>query len=378
MRRIDRIVAVLLGGCCLLACGCQGERRSDDALREAVKSGNCPGYVAYSLELGREEWSCLGWADAESERQMAVNTVFRICSMTKSFVGALAAVLADRGEIDLDTSISQTFPEYTGEKSDITLRQCLSMTAGFAEMSPTMLDKGIGSQDPSDVALEMAGVPLESPPGTHYKYSNSSFEIAAAVMERRTGRKLEELMDNTFFRPLGMHDTTFHPTHEMLTRLATLYRMRDGGGYQRIADKLLVRPCRGAEDHISASGGLYSTPNDIMKFYQMLLRGGMAEDGSRVMSEGAIRLIIQKQTPAVVPEWYSFGFFKGRSGFLGHGGAYGTVAECDLHECRVRMIFTQTCGGQAQKQLLRKWRKSTTEEFDEVALTGSRFFVGNE
>lgn len=154
MNNVSIIAAILIGGCLIFAGGCQDT--GDEEMHKAVTSGDCPGYVAYSLESGREEWSCFGWADVENARQMDTHTVFRICSMTKSFVGALAAVLADRGVIDLDDPISLTFPEFTGEKEDITLRQCLSMTAGFAEMSPSMKKKGINAQNPSDVAREMA------------------------------------------------------------------------------------------------------------------------------------------------------------------------------------------------------------------------------
>ena len=300
-------------------------------------------------------------------------TVFRICSMTKSFVGALAAVLSDRGEINLDDPISLTFPEFTREKSAITLRQCLSMSAGFAEMSPKMLSNGINSRRPKEVAREMAGVPLVALPGTQYRYSNVSFEIAAAVMEQRTGKKLEMLMDDAFFIPLGMADTTFHPTPELLKRLAVLYKIDDGGGFSREADKLFAKHS-GTNRGVSASAGLFSTPNDVMLFYQMLLRGGLAEDGRRIMSEGAMRLITTKQTPTCIPVWYSLGFFKRNDVWLGHGGAYGTLAECDLTGYRLRMIFTQMHGSQVGP-LLRKWRKSTTEEFDEVAWTGSRFFA---
>ena len=87
-----------------------------------------------------------------------------------------------------------------------------------------------------------------------------------------------------------------------------------------------------------------------------------------------MKLITTKQTPTCVPVWYSLGFFKRNDGWLGHGGAYGTLAECDLAGYRLRMIFTQMYGSQV-RLLLRKWRKSTTEEFDEVAWTGSRFFT---
>lgn len=365
MNNVSIIAAMLIGGCLIFAGGCQDT--SDEEMRKAVTSGDCPGYVAYSLEFGREEWSCFGWADKENACQMDTHTVFRICSMTKSFVGALAAVLADRGAIDLDDPISRTFPEFTGEKKDITLRQCLSMTAGFAEMSPMMLKNGVNSQDPSDVARDMADLPLMAMPGTEYRYSNSSFEIAGAVIEKLTGRTLQALLEDVFFKPLEMSDTTFHPSQETLSRMAVLYRMKDAGGCCRAEGKILASAYLGK--FTNASGGLFSTPEDILKFYQMLLRGGLSEDGRRVMSEGAIKMLTTKQTPDTVPTWYSLGFFRGKE-WLGHGGAYGTIAECDLANFRIRMIFTQICGTQA-RSFLRFWRKATNESFGEEAWGGS-------
>jgi len=342
-------------------------------MRKAVASGACPGYVTYLLEAGCEEWSCVGWADVERRRQMDAHTVFRICSMTKSFVGALAAVLADRGDIALDEPVSRHFPEFTGEKAGITLRQCLSMSAGFEEMSPTMLERGVNSQEHDEVLREMAVLPLEAPPGIRFRYSNPSFEIAAAVMEKVTGDSLEDLLDETFFRPLGMTETTFHPTEEMLARLAVVYRMREDDGCERFVGPLVLRPpYEGSESHASACGGLFSTPLDMMRFYKMLLRGGLAEDGRCVMTKGAMALIETRQTPPSASTWYSLGFFN-RDGWLGHGGAYGTLGEIDRAGGRMRMIFMQACGGAAMK-FLRMWRKSTAETYDEVSLTGSRFY----
>ena len=175
-----------------------------------------------------------------------------------------------------------------------------------------------------------------------------------------------------------MSDTTFRPTQEMEARMAQVYKIQDGNGYIREMNPIVVsHPDKAQKWHICASGGLFSTPHDIMKFYQMLLRGGQSESGRTVMPEGAMRLITTKQTPPCVQVWYSLGFFKRNDRWLGHGGAYGTIAECDLAECKMRMAFMQMYGSNV-RHLLRKWRKSTTEEFDEVAWMGSRFFVGEE
>jgi len=353
----------------LFLSGCDDE---DEELRELVVSGACPGYVTFLFEPGREEWKCFGWADRETGRQIDEQTVFRVCSMTKSFVGALAAVLADRGDLDLDDRISRTFPEFSGEKSAITLRQCLSMTAGFAEMSPTMTARRTFSQDPASVAKEMAGVPLAATPGSKFIYSNPSFEIAAAVIERTVNRPLEAQLEETFFHPLGMEDTTFFPTKEMRRRLATVYQLHEDGPCSRKEGPLIVElPPEGKRGCASASGGLYSTPYDIAKFYEMLLRGGRAEDGTCVMSAGALALIASKQTPSTVAEKYTLGFFyDGR--WFGHAGAYGTVAECDLEKGCMRMLFSQVAGRPAYC-FIRKWKRQAEESYSDVALTCGRW-----
>ena len=361
------LCAGILPAVCGMFCGCMEERDwryYDDELRRMVTSGDCPGYVMCTFEIGREEWSCFGWADMDASRAMSPDTVFSICSMTKSFVGALAAVLADRKAIDLDEPVSRTFPAFTDDKADITLRQCLSMTAGFVEMSPVMKKKGVNSQDAADVVSEMSQLPLASAPGTKYIYSNPSVEIAAAVIERKTGRRLEDLLAETFFIPLEMADTTFRPTQEMLSRLAVIYKMEEDGGCHCVENKVVRPPYEGPGSHVSASAGLFSTPYDIMKFYQMLLRKGLAEDGRRVMTEGAIALVAAKQTPPAVADGYSLGFYL-RTGWLGHDGFYRTAAECDLARGRLRMLFTQI-EGSPTGSFLRLWRKMTSMSYDEM------------
>ena len=116
-RRQILICVCILFAASRMFCGCSDDRDwryYDDELRRMVTSGDCPGYVMYTFEIGREEWSCFGWADIDASRAMNPDTVFSICSMTKSFVGALAAVLADRKAIDLDEPVSRTFPAFTG------------------------------------------------------------------------------------------------------------------------------------------------------------------------------------------------------------------------------------------------------------------------
>jgi CubicO group peptidase (beta-lactamase class C family) len=77
------------------------------------------------------------------------------------------------------------------------------------------------------------------------------------------------------------------------------------------------------------AGGLFSTANDVARFYQMLLNGGQL-DGKRYLSDAAVRELTKRQTPETVKESYGLGFSSSPNSF-GHGGAYSTntTAETD-------------------------------------------------
>ena len=81
-----------------------------------------------------------------------------------------------------------------------------------------------------------ASQPLESEPGTKYQYCNAGINTVGRIIEKVSGRSYAQFLQERLFDPLGMSDTTFWPTEEQASRLAT--------GYQPNKDKSGLEPVR--------------------------------------------------------------------------------------------------------------------------------------
>ncbi len=174
-----------------------------------------------------------------------------------------------------------------------------------------------------------AMIPLDFDPDTKYQYSNAGINTAARIIEVVTGMSFEKFLDYRFFYPLKMTDTTFWPSEEQAARIAKAYKA--GPEKKGLEETKIVQLTYPLTDRTKRTpmpaGGLFSTAADIAKFYRMLLNGGEL-DGRRYLSEGAVKELTSKQTPAELKDGYGLGFSAGGSSF-GHGGAYSTNTSAD-------------------------------------------------
>ena len=88
------------------------------------------------------------------------------------------------------------------------------------------------------------------------------------------------------------------------------------------------------------AGGLFSTAHDVAIFCQMLLNGGVTQDGKRLLSEAAVRAMTTKETPDGVKMSYGFGLMPRPDGFA-HGGAYKTSMQVDTTKGLVWVYMIQ-------------------------------------
>lgn len=331
------------------------------AITPFVESGDLAGII--TVVADREniiQLDAIGMANIETKTPMADDTVFWIASQAKPFTAVAVMMLAEEGILSLDASITAYLPELgelrviaerTDEKTvlvpvatPITLRHLLSHTAGMAWITPIHTRFGVIDCMPLDqMVMTCAMTPLDRQPGTKYAYSNMGIEIAAAAVQRASGMPFEEFLQKRIFDPLGMKDTTFWPTEEQLARMAIVY------GWDSEANKLapihtpqltypLTDRCR---RHAAGGGGLFSTPRDMVRFYQMLLGEGEFR-GKRLLKPESVREIAKKQT-GDLPDGYGLGSVSGGD-FFGHGGMCGTDSMVDVRRDRVFMFIIQEMG----------------------------------
>jgi CubicO group peptidase (beta-lactamase class C family) len=147
------------------------------------------------------------------------HTVYRIASMTKSFSAAATLWLRDAGIVRLDDPIARHAPELGSLKShgsdapDVTIRDLLSMTSGLASDDP-WADRHLDLTDAEFDAIVAGGAVFAVPTATEFHYSNFGYAVLGRIVERASGRRLQDVVTDELLEPLGMRETSWvQPTH---------------------------------------------------------------------------------------------------------------------------------------------------------------------
>ncbi len=172
----------------------------------------------------------LGDAVREPERRAATfETIYDLASLTKPLVtGLLCARLVELGELTLDSSVSHYLGEFDrADKHRITVRELLAHTSGLPAWKPLYIAAG-GEKEAALAAI--ANKPLESRPGARVIYSDLGFIALGFLLERLTGKQLDDLARGQIFEPLGLQRTFFNPPASMRGDIAA---SETGNGYER-------------------------------------------------------------------------------------------------------------------------------------------------
>ncbi|MET8651422.1 serine hydrolase domain-containing protein [Nocardia aurea] len=139
------------------------------------------------------------------------NVAWNIWSSTKSVVSILVGIAWDRGLIDLDAPIDRYLPTGLGDAAhrSITVENLLTETSG---MKVGVLTEGLTGVIPIDPnsAVQALGVPLDTPPGTAFSYSQRNVDLLAYVLESAIGEPLQQFTQRELFDPLGIARTDYY------------------------------------------------------------------------------------------------------------------------------------------------------------------------
>ncbi|MGE0258785.1 MAG: serine hydrolase domain-containing protein [Alphaproteobacteria bacterium] len=375
-------------------------------VRQDVERKLIPGAVVLLARGGRVGYAeAFGFQDREAGTPMALDSIFRIASMTKPMTSVAAMMLSEEGRLEIAAPVAQYLPEFSEMTVGVeraraartmTVQDLLRHTSGltYAQFgdSPvqmlwrdvTLMDEG---QTNAELAQKLAGLPLMFEPGTTWEYSMST-DVLGRVVEVASGMSLGEFFEARIAGPLGMRDTGFAAAGERAARIAE--PQADAATGQRPPMRNVKQP-GGWE---SGGGGAVSTAADYLRFCQMLLNGGDL-DGVRLLAPKTVALMASDHLPpgvgygetararfgalAPVPEMgYGFGLGfavrlePGRSpvpGSVGEyfwGGVTGTYFWIDPKE---RMIAVLMLAAPDQRLHYRY----LTRQLVYAALTGTRF-----
>lgn len=285
MRRLSALVLGLLASAAACATPAPPAPADDpapatlDAFKAAaarvLEETRVPGAGIALVSTRGVEWAGgLGWADREARRPVDAETLFRVGSISKSFVALALVQLYEDGLLDLDAPVADLLPGLRMENPwqathPVLVRHLLEHTAGFDDMH---FNEIYVLDDAPDRPLE--DVLLRNPasrrvrwrPGTRMAYSNPGYAVAGRVIEAVTNGPFDAFIRARIFDPLDMSASTFSgPVDD--PRLAQGYDHADGPPVVR------------RRIHLRPAGALHTSPRDLARFVEMLLGWGERGDG---------------------------------------------------------------------------------------------------
>lgn len=341
-----------------------------DALMPFVQSGQLPGAINVFYKNGIQETTCVGYADVAAKRPITMNDVYMQCSQTKGFCGVTIAMLIEEGKISLDDPVSKYLPEFrelwvlksnqngvktlVKAKNTLTIRMVMNHTGGFpfeicAKQGNIKGGGWSGGAPIRQTAAIAAASPLLFEPGTKVQYSNTGIDIGAAIVEVVTGQRWEDFLKERVLIPLGMNSSSFRPTDRQLETQVEMYDcVKDAPAKYRRQNSMQQRPYNGPNVFASAGAGLWTTANDQLKFYKMLMNLGVGDNGARILKEETVRELLAKSTRPKGMGGYSLGLTAPEedqeNSWFGHGGAWGTNCMVNWHRKELKLWVVQLCG----------------------------------
>ncbi|HRG99360.1 MAG TPA: serine hydrolase domain-containing protein [Polyangiaceae bacterium] len=160
----------------------------------------------------------VGVADLASRAPVTRDTVFRVASMSKSWLALSLLTLEGEGRLSLSSRVAELLPDLVFDNPweathPLRVVHLLESTTGWDELSP----RAFAWDEPAPASVADALRETRSsrvsrwPPGARYAYNNAAPAVSAAIVERLTGRPYDDYVAEAFFRPLGLASATLLP-----------------------------------------------------------------------------------------------------------------------------------------------------------------------
>ncbi len=297
------VCRLLLLQCIVLAMACVGHATTvstqaiasprlrtllDPIMEKAVADGNIPGGVLLIGHNGKIAYRrAFGFRSLEPVRErMTIGTIFDLASLTKCIATTTSIMkLVQQGRVRLNDPVAAYVPEFAQNgKQDITIRDLLTHYSGLA---PDLDLQAPWTGRDTAFAMAMAQRPV-NPPGSRFVYSDINFEVLGFIVEKVSGKSLDEFSQTNIFTPLGMSRTRYLPPESWFPHIAPTEYDEQHSMLRGVVHDPTARRMGGVAGH----AGLFSTADDLSKFAQGLLRG------SNVLSPQMVAKMTTPETPA--------------------------------------------------------------------------------
>jgi CubicO group peptidase (beta-lactamase class C family) len=293
------------------------------AIEAILKDTRTPGAAIAIVSRNQAEWVAgIGKADVAANQPVTTNTLFRLGSISKSFAAVAALQLQEAGRLKLSDTVKQWVPDVAfvnpwEATRPLRLVHLLEQTTGFDDMHL----REFALNDPTPLSLkdaladDVACRVCRWPPGTRMSYCNAAPAVLAAVIEKASGERFEDYVQEHIFNPLHMDTAGYFHTPSAEQRLSRLYHP-DG-----------VTPYPYWHFALRPTAALNASAADMANYLRFYLQRGSL-DGTQVLQTASIERMETTETmpSAGLGTMINYGLCnypitEGPFVFHGHGGA---------------------------------------------------------
>ena len=312
------IAAALVIGAGVHVAGSQTPTRSEiitrvDSLASAYLVATHTPSVSLAVLRGSDTLVMKGYGDASiaPRRPATSSTIYPIGSITKQFTAAEIMRLAERGKLSIDDPVTKYLPDVPTHGRTITIRRLLNHTSGLHNYAAKPSWRASWSQplSPRQVIALVDHDSLDFNPGSRWSYSNTGYILLGMIIEKVTGQTYASQLEQDLFKPLGLSQTSYCPSHHKDPMFADGYATSTG----------TPKPATYIDmSQWFAAGALCSTARDIVKWQRALESGTVVDAASYTLMTTPDTLIDGSRLT------YGFGLTIGALGAhrqIGHNGA---------------------------------------------------------
>lgn len=328
-------------------------KRIDQVINQAITEKIMPGAVTFVARGGHvAKHDAYGYAalykdgnlgKMDKPIQMRNDTIFDLASISKIFTSTAIMKLYEDGDIKLDNPVAEYIPEFAQNgKETVTVRQLLTHTSGFTAWIP-LYTIGNSREERIQAVFQQ---PLQNAPGTTYTYSDLNMITLGAIVERLSGKRLDQFVKEQITGPLNMQDTMYNPPASLKKRIAATE-------FQKVPDRGLVWGEVHDEnawslDGVAGHAGVFSTAKDLSVLAQVFLNKGQYQ-GKRILKPETVKLLLENQNQAFPGDDHGLGWELGQGWYMdalsdstsfGHTGYTGTSIVINPKQKTVAILLT--------------------------------------
>ena len=304
-----------------------------------------------TIRVGDQEVVSLAIGDSMTDVPATLEDHVRIGGVSETYWGVIVMLLVEQGVFTLEDKISKWLPDLLAA-DQVTVGMLLNNLGGYKDY---VLSEKFAADDLADpfrsytrddiINYAVADGELNFPPGTASRYSHTEFTIMGKLIEKATGKSMEQHHQELIFQPLGLTQTGYMKNAalpEPVLHAFTSYR----GVYE---DATYFSP-----SWVGDSGPLYSTVGEVARWVRIHGQGQLLTPQS--FARLTARPAVAEGTKGYLASGFvvTNGWFVQNPSFNGYSGAYGYLAEKDI---TIVIYTTQSSNPESDKQAFEIFKK---------------------